>query len=280
MERRDIERTWASLSPELERDYVSLSEIVRAMGKRFPVQGAHLRDAVLALILYALESGEALAGQFEPHQPHFVVWTGAADQVVERIAFEWAKLTNGPSRQTSLEQRNLDSDFLIPGEVAWLIGPRPMARELLVQSEEHSAELASFDPLSGALFSFDPGGPPAHWSRERPLRGHFARLGSQLAILYRAEGTLWLRMGAEVFPLGPASGRSARWSIDGTRATFELVEGEQVLHSVTYDSQIPDDPSPELDPTPFAEAEHWDFGLFVRNVISDEDRARRIYLTE
>ena len=104
----------------------------------------------------------------------------------------------------------------------------------------------------------------------QPLRGHFAYLGKVLGILYRLDDVLRLRLGDRDFLLAGAD--RVEWSVSGPTATLEIVLDPERI-SVQYSAGQ----SLVNDPTPFVEAEHFDFGLFVSNVASNDKRAGRMY---
>lgn len=58
--------------------------------------------------------------------------------------------------------------------------------------------------------------------------------------------------------------------------TLSFHIGGQCVLELEYRKPVIDPPL-EHDPTPFVEEEHFDFGLFVRNVVSDRTRRERIY---
>ncbi|WP_204014234.1 hypothetical protein [Virgisporangium aurantiacum] len=127
--------------------------------------------------------------------------------------------------------------------------------------------MAFFDPQTGSLREVD---------RERsdagrlPVRGHYGRLDGAIAVFYRFEGDLfvWLR------------GRSWRattsflkWRRDGAKSQLVVSDGGGAKAAVAYETES----GIEHDPTPFVEDEDFDFGLYVSNVLNDEERSSRIY---
>jgi hypothetical protein len=133
------------------------------------------------------------------------------------------------------------------------------------------AEVADFDPKTGALAR-----------RERtseddgePIRGLYADLDGETAVFYRGDdGQLRLRVGDVVCPFGADPG-GFTWSSDRGRSAIAIQNAKGERIDVQYD--VPDWPPPSLDLTPFIEREHFDFGLFVRNVLADPARAQRLY---
>lgn len=147
---------------------------------------------------------------------------------------------------------------------------------LRVHSFDRYAEVADFDPASGDLTTYERSDAP---NPEQPLRGHYAHLSGRLAVVYRsAEGTLELAVGDDTIPLDDATEIHWRRSTDTAHLTiarrgspwldtrYELSEG-----FVLFEREQ------QYVPTPMAEAEHFDFGLFLAKVASDSDRRDRLY---
>lgn len=143
---------------------------------------------------------------------------------------------------------------------------------MLVQSHDKHSEVAEFDPESGRLRRVEHD--DAGTLLDQPLRGHFADLEGVEAILYRCGEQLSLRVAGKE---APATAETVRWAPDGSHAVLSIVEAGHVVASARYHRGPSTGPSLADDPTPFVEAEDWDFGLFVRNVIGDAERARSIY---
>lgn len=138
-----------------------------------------------------------------------------------------------------------------------------------VDSHDRYMDVGVFDPATGEL---------AEVVRD-PVRhvgfpsGHYARLAGIMVVLYRDQGDLWLRIGGTVQNL--SDGRAAvSWKRSRSTARFALsVDGHELA---TLEYPVGQAGGPD-DPTPFAEPEHWDFGLFVKNVLDDDGRRQRIY---
>ncbi|MBB6038566.1 hypothetical protein [Phytomonospora endophytica] len=126
--------------------------------------------------------------------------------------------------------------------------------------------MAEFDPNSGALT-----GKRVSSSEGEVFgaRGYFVTLAGDDVVFYRmgAELRLWLRGRSWI-----ASAATVTWQKVGNHSVMSAgdLEGQQV--SITYEPLG----AIEDDPTPFVEDEHWDFGLFVVNVLTEEGRASRI----
>ncbi len=148
----------------------------------------------------------------------------------------------------------------------------PEARILVsrrVNSYSTFDRVALFNPDSGHLTEFSRG--DATSVTQQPQRGAYAMLGRQWVVLYRSdEGVLRLRIGVSDFAL--TSANRVAWRQTGALAELE-VSSNDVSHVLSYRSE----PLPEGDPTPFVEAEDFDFGLFVANIARDRERASRLY---
>ncbi len=139
---------------------------------------------------------------------------------------------------------------------------------MLLLSHDRFGVVADFEPVGGQFLEIERS--DAGDLINQPVSGHFARLGELLAVLYRSDGGLRMRLGSLDFAL--ACTERVEWSSDGVTSTLEVeLETERIR------VQYPSGPSLVGDPTPFVEPEHFDFGLFVANVASDPARLERIY---
>lgn len=143
---------------------------------------------------------------------------------------------------------------------------------MLVESHDKHSEVGEFDPDTGRLTRLERNKAAA--LLDQKLCGHFADLGEVLGILYLHEGHLMLRLDRTKTP---ATAETVRWEADGPRAILSIVDASIVVASARYRRGPATGPKLSVDPTPFIEPEDWDFGLFVRNVVGDTERARRIY---
>lgn len=115
---------------------------------------------------------------------------------------------------------------------------------------------------------------PESTSSQIPLVGSYSIVAGERVLFYRWQGELRLRFGTA--PPISLQGVEADWSVGSGQIDFKLKSGNATIIARTYPV------SGELatldqDPTPFVEAEDFDFLLFVRNVLSDPPRADRIY---
>ncbi len=137
---------------------------------------------------------------------------------------------------------------------------------MLVQYHERFDVIAEFDPESGRVQplprpdGLSPGG----------TDGWFAILGGVCVVFYRQAARLRLQIGGRTFDLdGDAS---VDWRVEDRTAVFTVTdESGQVM--LRYTSGPSSGPWVSDDPTPFVEEEDWDLGLFISNVIFDEERS-------
>lgn len=140
-----------------------------------------------------------------------------------------------------------------------------------IDSHDRFENVSDFDPPTGSLQernrALEGGSSPAL------VEGHYARLSGVLAVLYRLDACLWLRIGEVARNLDEVGVVVGWWHVQGD-STLELMERGAVVAEVHY---RPCPGGGSEDPTPFAESEDWDFGLFVKNVLGNEGRRSRIY---
>ena len=137
---------------------------------------------------------------------------------------------------------------------------------MLIQSHEQYEVVAEFDPESGSIQAHArPNGMSPAGSD-----GWFATLGDICVVFYRYSGRLWLRVDDRTFDLdGDAS---VDWRVEDGMAVFAVADddGQVVLR---YSTGALSAPMTSDDPTPFVEDEDWDLGLFIANVMFDEERS-------
>jgi hypothetical protein len=149
---------------------------------------------------------------------------------------------------------------------------------MIVHSFDRFGETAGFDPDTGVLDTPVAGGSA---SAATSVHGHYGTLGETSVVFYRdsegrgSEGLL-LRAGETVVPVD-----------DTVSVTHEQHDGHRTLRvtdrasgdvALRLDYTVPEPiVAPEDDPTPFAEAEDFDFGLFIANVASDPRRRSLVY---
>lgn len=142
---------------------------------------------------------------------------------------------------------------------------------MFVESHDRFDVVADFDPATGRLAEVNRADGPT--ATAGTVRGHYARLSGTLTVFYRLGNSLWLRIGSQARDLGLV-GLEVGWvHVDG-RSTLTLLEQGVLIAEIRYQ---PRTGGGAKDPTPFAESEDWDFGLFVKSVLGDEGRRARIY---
>ena len=136
---------------------------------------------------------------------------------------------------------------------------------MLVQYHDRFDVVAEFDSRSGDLrVQPRPAGLPPSGTD-----GWFSILGGTCVVFYRELGHLWLRVGQRTFDLD--GGASVDWEGDDANARFRATDASGTV-ALTYRRE------PELadDPTPFIEDEDGDLGLFIANVMFDEERSELV----
>ncbi|HEY5834424.1 hypothetical protein [Streptomyces sp.] len=144
---------------------------------------------------------------------------------------------------------------------------------MIVHSFDREGETALFDPETGRLSAVAPGTRPDPGA---PVLGHFGALAGRLVVLCRAGKTLRLRVGDTDVPVGP--GFLVRHRRTGDVCELSVVD--EATNRSVVDVRYPapaDLAGGEFDPTPFADDEDFDLGLFVANVAGDPDRRNIIY---
>lgn len=117
---------------------------------------------------------------------------------------------------------------------------------------------------------------PESTSAQIPLVGSYSVIAGERVLFYRWRGELWLRFGS-THPISLQRVK-ADWSVESGQVDFKLKSDNTTVVARKYpvSRELVD---LDQDPTPFVEAEDFDFLLFVRNVLSDSERADRIYRT-
>lgn len=104
--------------------------------------------------------------------------------------------------------------------------------------------------------------------------GRFSFINEMMVSLYRIHGVLYFRITDQEFEL--TEDTSSTLETDGNNRKFRLLQGEEVLVDISYltpELEIP----LSIDPTPFIEEEHFDFLLFVHNVLTQPGRRNRVW---
>jgi hypothetical protein len=136
--------------------------------------------------------------------------------------------------------------------------------------------IAVFNPDDGQVSWFSRTENPK--TASQPIKGHIARLQGRTMILYREHGILHFRVDDKDFQLtGEIEIKLV--SVDHKTNCFMIFCKGAQLFRWTYQRPIIDPPL-EVDPTLGVEEEHFDFCLFVHNVVHDPLRRARIYTKE
>jgi hypothetical protein len=136
---------------------------------------------------------------------------------------------------------------------------------MLVQYHDRFDVVGEFSPSSGHL-RVQPRPPGLSPSG---TEGWFSILAGVAVVFYRQANHLWLRIGERVFDLD--GGASVDWRREGDVAVFRVEDSSGEV-AVTYQAG----PNLDPDPTPFIEDEDWDLGLYIANVLFDEERSELI----
>ena len=143
---------------------------------------------------------------------------------------------------------------------------------MIVHSFDTFGEVRRLDPATGALT-------PTEASDRRSsdtVHGHYGLLGDTLVLLYRSGPSLLLHIGGTVVAVDGST--SIGHERVGDRGVLEVAETATGAVAAHLDYALPEPVvAPEDDPTPFAEAEDFDFGLFIANVANDARRRTSIY---
>ena len=143
---------------------------------------------------------------------------------------------------------------------------------VLLQSQDRYDDLIELDTASGQITWHSVKNEPH--LREGTIDGHFSKLDGKMAALLRENGVLHFRVNQLDVELSDDT--EAVWERRPGLHTLTLTrDGKRILR-LAYSPPVIDPPL-EVDPTPFVEEEHFDFGLFVHNVLQDKGRRERIY---
>jgi hypothetical protein len=86
-----LERLWAPYRVELERDHVSLSELLRHVIRDLP-DGTSFEEAratTLAILHGVAERDEAEFGLFRPKTFEWIRWPGSPDELIAKVEADW-----------------------------------------------------------------------------------------------------------------------------------------------------------------------------------------------
>jgi hypothetical protein len=140
--------------------------------------------------------------------------------------------------------------------------------ELLLQRDYRYAEAGYFNPLDGSVRIIDR-------PEEAEFDGWFEMLGPALAVLYRQQSALRLRIEDRVFTVD--SRTTAHWKPHpGSKATLTIEDAAGPMR-IRYQNRPTFTQTKWVifDPT-MTDPEDFDFGLFLFNVFNSPGRAERI----
>lgn len=145
---------------------------------------------------------------------------------------------------------------------------------VLMQSNQRYSTYAELDTTTGIIT----------WrSKETDRAASLAEMGGHIVVLdgypvclYRAEGRLHLRIAAVDTEITDDTTADLVQGEQGGASTLTVSRQGIVCFRWTYTRPIIDPPL-AVDPTPFVGEEDFDFGVFVRNVISEPRRRQRMY---
>ncbi|MER8105535.1 hypothetical protein [Kitasatospora sp. NPDC094016] len=133
--------------------------------------------------------------------------------------------------------------------------------------------LASFD-LFGRVADFEPA--TGELSPERAIEpgqethGHYGALAGTVVVFYRDSDGLHLRVGVGECRI--ESSAQVRHRIQEPECVLDIDQVAELRYPVPSEWY-----GLENDLTPFVEAEDFDFGLFIANVVGDQRRVEGIY---
>ena len=136
---------------------------------------------------------------------------------------------------------------------------------MLVQSHARYDTVADFDPATGLLAAF----PRPSGLNPAGTDGWYSVLGNDLVVFYRQEGRLHLRVSNRSWRAD--LGLEISWRREGDRVVLTIGE-DPSRFELRYDPPTVPGPSLGSDFTPFVESEDWDLGLFIANVLNDQER--------
>jgi len=144
---------------------------------------------------------------------------------------------------------------------------------MILRSHDNFDTLADYDPATRARSVFSKRGEPERASSQH-ISGFFSELGGKRILFYRLAGSLYVDVDGRRVPF---AGHTIELMTAGRDRTLRMLSGADVVLEVSYD-QEPWHPSIwEVILTPFAEEEHFDFGLFLENVWRDPARQARMF---
>ena len=140
--------------------------------------------------------------------------------------------------------------------------------KILLQSHDRFDDFAEFDPETGELAVYSKTRNRDRWSDD--TAGFFALVNGKPAVLFRQNHDLFFRYSGKLFSISDLT--FAKVEGGEVDRTFTLSSPEGAIVSIDY--KIPKSPIPaELDFTQ-TEPDHFDFLLFVRNLLKNPARRK------
>ncbi len=143
---------------------------------------------------------------------------------------------------------------------------------VLLQSMDNFDKFAELDTNAAQISYFSRHEKPA---ASHQIRGTFAQLHGRTLFLYRVAGLLHFRVDNDDFGLTENTEVRLERLHDDLNRVSVLRDGISLFTWIYRRPMIY--PPLEIDPTPCIEEEHFDFCLFVYNVVNDAVRKESIY---
>lgn len=145
---------------------------------------------------------------------------------------------------------------------------------ILLQSYETFREFAELDERTGLVSWLGLLDSEEANKQLCARNGVYIKIGDVFVAFYRVGSRLLFRIDERVLLLDEGITCGVRQ--EGQKKTLSFFKSNELLLSWTYDDPLPGKWF-ENDPTPMVEKEDFDLGLFVRNVLSDPPRMRRVF---
>ena len=140
---------------------------------------------------------------------------------------------------------------------------------MIVFSYNKWSKVANFDHVTGCLSVYNRAELDL---KETMPKGHFALLSDDYCVFFRHKGKLYLQVDRKKFALDGKT--TVCWRSKDNVSLLEIFYCDELVKSLEYK---PDQTKPiPGDPTSW-EKEDSDFGLFITNVLADQERRQIIY---
>ena len=141
---------------------------------------------------------------------------------------------------------------------------------LILESHSYYARLLEFDHKSCQYKEVSRDSVKLN-AQELKVHGAYEFLDNKLVAIYVSNGIMLLRISKDIIPVNDII--SFEFNSKGINSTIYIRYNDSVL-SLKYKNST--DQMIEDDFTPFVEKEHFDFGLYIKNLISDKGRKIRL----